>query len=366
MDAPTRTHDAPAVAQPPTAVVPEWVHGLFPWRVVVLPWLLSRALSAVVVAVAGSSDGRLRFGGFFAWDGGWYEHIARFGYGAPPPDGVQTPWPFFPLLPGIVRGFDEVGIPGRGATVVLNHLVFLVALAGVYRLARRHTSAPASALAVWAIALFPGSFVFSMLYPSAIFLAGSVWAFLLVEDRHDAGASVLVVVVAMARPNGLVVAVALVFAVRSLPRAVLVAGPAVVAVGVWCALCWHWTGDPVVFFTAKSSWGEVTLGNLLFPIADYGAIVHFALGVSALAAVVAERRRLPAPWLVLTGVYLLPPLVLGVIGLGRYTNECFAPFVAFGNLLARLPAQLRALLLTASAAGLVGCAIAVLRHDFVP
>jgi len=366
MDAPPRPPEAPVALRPPAVAVPEWVRGLFPWRAVVLPWLVSRALAAVVLAVAGSSGGRLRLSGFFAWDGGWYEHIARFGYGPPPPDGVQTPWPFFPLLPGIVRGFDEIGIPGRGATVVLNHLVFLVALAGVYRLARRHTSGPAATLSVWAIALFPGSFVFSMLYPSSIFLAGSVWAFLFVEDHEDVAAAVLVAVVAMARPNGLVVAVALVFAVRSWPRALVVAGPAVVGVAVWCALCWHWTDDPVVFFTAKSSWGEVTLGNLLFPTADYGALVHFGLGVVAIAAVVVERRRLPAPWLVLTALYLLPPLALGVIGLGRYTNECFAPFVAFGNLLARLPMQLRGLLLAASAAGLVGCATAVIRYDFVP
>ncbi len=366
MDAPTRSYDAHVAVRPPAAVVPEQVRSLLPWRAVVLPWLVSRVLAAAVLAGARSSGGRLRLGGFFAWDGGWYEHIARFGYGPPPPDGVQTPWPFFPLLPGIVRGFDELGIPGRGATVALNHLVFLVALAGVYRLARRHTSAPAAGLAVWAIALFPGSFVFSMLYPSAIFLAGSVWAFLLVEDRYDVGASVLVLMVALARPNGLVVAIALVFVVRSWPRAAVIAGPAVAAAGVWCALCWHWTGDPVVFFTAKSSWGEVTLGNLLFPISDYGALVHFALGVLALAAVVAERRRLPSAWLVLTALYLLPPLALGVIGLGRYTNECFPPFVAFGNLLGRLPAQLRAFLLTASAAGLVGCATAVIRYDFVP
>ncbi|HEX6310121.1 MAG TPA: hypothetical protein VF152_00675, partial [Acidimicrobiia bacterium] len=281
-------------------------------------------------------------------------------------DDVQTPWPFFPLLPGIIRGFDEIGIPGRGATVVLNQLVFLLALAGLYRLARRHTSAPAAALSVWALALFPGSFLFSMLYPSAIFLAASVWAFLLVEDRRDVAASVLVVAVAMARPNGLVVAVALVLVVRSWPRALVVAGPAVAAVGVWCALCWHWTGDPVVFFTAKSSWGEVTLANLLFPVADYGALVHFALAVVALAAVVVERRRLPVAWIALAALYLVPPLALGVIGLGRYTNECFPPFVAFGNLLARIPPGLRAFLLVASATVLVACATAVIRYDYVP
>jgi hypothetical protein len=339
---------------------------LFPWREVVLPWLVSRALATAAIVVARSWGEGLRFGGFFAWDGGWYQHIARFGYGPPPSEGVETAWPFFPLLPGIVRGLDEVGIPGRGGTVVVGHLLFLVALAGLYRLASRHTSPAAATTAVWALALFPGSFLFSMLYPSALFLAASVWAFLLVEEGRDVPAAALLATAAMARPNGLVLALALAVATRSWRRSGVVASPAVAAVAVWCGLCWHWTGDPFVFFTAKSAWGEVTLATLLFPIADYGALVHFVLGVSALGAVALERRRLPASWSVFTALYLLPPLALGIIGLGRYTNECFPPFVAFGNLLARLPLVLRRGMLVASAGALVGCGAAVVRYDFVP
>jgi hypothetical protein len=353
-----------AAAASPAATV----RALFPWRDVVLPWLVSRALTATVVAGAASwpfSDG-LRFRGFFAWDGGWYSHIARFGYGPPPTEGVASPWPFFPLLPALIRGLDEVGIPGRAGVVVLNHFVFLVALAGLHRLARRHASTRAAGLAVWALALFPGAFVFSMLYPSAIFLAASVWAFLLAEDRQDLGAAALLAVAAMTRPNGLVLAVALALALRSWRRVAVVSGPAIAAVGVWCALCWHWTGDPVVFFTAKSAWGEVTLFTLLFPISDYGALVHFALGTAALVVVAVEWRALPRPWSAFTVLYLLPPLVLGIIGLGRYTNECFPPFVAAGRALERWSSSLRRAAITVSAGALVVCGTAIVRYHFVP
>ncbi|HEX6311975.1 MAG TPA: hypothetical protein VF152_10145, partial [Acidimicrobiia bacterium] len=92
LDAPARAPGAPGAGARPVAGLDE-ARRLFPWRAVVLPWLVSRAVSAVVVVVAGSSGARVRFAGFFAWDGGWYEHIARFGYGPPPPDDVQTPWP---------------------------------------------------------------------------------------------------------------------------------------------------------------------------------------------------------------------------------------------------------------------------------
>src|SRR5437868_3312918 len=84
-----------------------------------------------------------------------------------------------------------------------------VAVAGVSRLASRRGGPRVAALSVWSLALFPASFVFSMTYPSAIFLAASVWAFVLVEEHHDLAAGLVAVGAALVRPNGLVLAVAL-------------------------------------------------------------------------------------------------------------------------------------------------------------
>ena len=162
------------------------------------------------------------------WDGAFYLDIARNGYG--PVDIPFPKWPFFPLLPGLIQAFDEVA-NDKVAIFVFNQLLFLVALAGVYRLASRHGGRTVGALSVWALALFPASFVFSMTYPSAIFLAASVWAFVLVEDHHDLAAGLVAVGSALVRPNGLVLAVALVVAVWwSWRRVLAVAGPSVVAV----------------------------------------------------------------------------------------------------------------------------------------
>jgi hypothetical protein len=193
------------------------------------------------------------------WDGAFYLDIARNGYG--PVDVPFPKWPFFPAFPGLIRALSEVADP-KVAIFVLNQLVFLVALAGVYRIAFRHGGRTVAGLSVWALALFPASFVFSMTYPSAIFLAASVWGFLLVEDRHDLMAGVLAAGVALVRPNGLVVALALVIAVRTWRRALVVAGPAVVAVIGWCIYSADRTGDPLVFLTSKSRWQEITFVGL--------------------------------------------------------------------------------------------------------
>ncbi len=59
-------------------------------------------------------------------------------------------------------------------------------------------------------------------------------------------------------------------------------------------------------------------------------------------------RLLPHAWLALTGLYLLPPLLVGIVGLGRYATECFPPFVAAGMILERRAVRVRVVLFTAS------------------
>jgi len=345
------------------------LRALFPWREVVLPWLVSRALCAGVIVAATSwpfRDG-VQLRGFQMWDGVWYTAIARQGYGALPAGDLQTRWPFFPLLPAIMRGFGELGIGDQAATAIFNQLVLLVAFAGVARIARRHASAEATVLAVWALAVFPGSFMFSLIYPSAIFLAATVWAFVLVEDRHDIAAAAVVVVAALARPNGILVVVALAVALRSWRRIAVVCGPAIVAVGAWAGWLWDRTGDPIVFWNAKSAWPEVMLVDLLTEPWRYDyAWPHFVLGVAAAWVVWHQRRRLPLSWLVWTALLLLVPMYSGIVGLGRYANECFPPFVAAGQVLERWSRRARALAFSLSVLGLLFAAVMVIRYERIP
>src|SRR5581483_5160886 len=186
---------------------------LFAWREVVLPWLVSRLISDALILVLALQRARpALYAGFAKWDGGWYTLIARNGYGGAPVHGHESPWPFFPFLPAVMRAGGALGVPEELVGVLVNHAAFLLALAGLYRLARRHVTDRGAVLAVWAVACFPGSFLFSMVYPSSIFLAASVWAFLLIEEGHDLGAGLVTIAAVMVRPNGFVVALALAFA----------------------------------------------------------------------------------------------------------------------------------------------------------
>jgi hypothetical protein len=220
---------------------------------------------------------------------------------------------------------------------------------------------------VWALALFPSSLVFSTLYPSSIFLAASVFAFLAVEDDRDVVGSLLAVVCALARPNGFVVALCLAVAVRNWRRAAVVAGPALVALGVWLLVLRHWTGDALIFLHAKAAWVEITLLDLvLLRQPKPTAFAHAILAILAIAALVVARRRLPLPWLLFGALYLLPSTVLGVVGLGRYSNECFPVFVAAGLILAEVPGRLRNVGFGLSVAGLGVLGVAVAAGRVVP
>lgn len=341
------------------------VARLFPWRGVVAPWLLSRVVSIAVLLAAVNDPVR---GSRFVqvatrWDGAFYLDIARNGYG---PVNVAFPkWPFFPLLPGLIHALSEVA-DDKAAIFVVNQVLFLVALAGVYRLAARHGGTTVAKLSVWSLALFPASFVFSMTYPSAIFLAASVWAFVLVEDEHDLAAGLVAVGAALVRPNGLVLVVALVVAVRAWRRALLVATPGVVAVAAWCIWCWDRTGDPLVFLTTKSRWQEITFLGLFEGHVKWSVLPHVVLAIGALAVLVVQRKRLPVAWLVFGALYLIPSLQLGMVGVGRYANECFPPFVGIGQLLERWSSRVRALYFAASTVGLVLFAFVAARYDLVP
>jgi hypothetical protein len=148
------------------------------WRAVLIPFVVSRVFSDGLVAfMVGVSGHRIVSQGFALFDGRWYLAIARGGYPSLVGHHGQTSWAFFPLFPAAVHILGTLGLPGWVAGVIISHVAFYVGLAGLYRLVARRCSPTAALLAVWSLALFPAAFVFSLVYPSSLFLPASVWAF---------------------------------------------------------------------------------------------------------------------------------------------------------------------------------------------
>jgi hypothetical protein len=352
-----------------------WTAATFPTREVLLPFVVSRIAVIALLAWGASADlSDPTFGSLVSWDGGWYRQIALDGYGPPPPDvgNPYTRWPFFPLLPGMARAVSETGMPLSASFVIISHVAFLFALAGLWRLLRPVIGDAASRWAIWACCLFPFTVVFSMAYPSSLFLAGCVWAFAFVRERRDGAAAVVVTVAAMSRPNGFIAVAALVLAVAqrdgwtmsALRRAAYVAAPSTVAVLSWCALCWRWTGDPLVFFSTKDAWDELTIFEALGELPP-GARPHLVCLAIGLVALAIGGRRLPLAWWAFVVAYLAPPMVLGVFGTGRYVVESFPVIAAGGVALAKLPRAGAALVMAGSVVGLVAYAW-LLPREYIP
>ncbi len=348
-----------------------WRH-LFPFRAVVLPWLVARLVAVPALVLAGD-PGSVQPNRLIWMDGLWFRMIALDGYDRPYVAGQWSEFPFFPLFPALGGGLMRLGIGATTALTAISWIASLVALAGAYRLASRHLPARAAAWAPWFIALAPGALGFVMGYADSLFLAGSVWALLLAERRHWWWAGVVAVVATSSRPNGFIAVVALIvmaLAARAGARAIVaVALPSMIFLAAWCSYLWWATGDPLVFWSAKDAWDEITLRRIAAePLAprNRGALFHLlALLVLAVPYVMRIRRQ-PIAWAVFPLLGVLPSLVLGIEGIGRYAVLAFPlPFAAADVFTSssRTPAVVY---LAASGSALVLLSVLVVRYSWVP
>jgi hypothetical protein len=344
-------------------------------------FVVSRVVAVAGLLIGGSVDeGRLSTAGLTSWDGQWYLMIARRGYGLPPVARPGTRWPFFPLLPATARAIGLLGVSPRWGLTVVANAAFVIALAGVWRLAGAFFSRRVAVIALWGAAIAPFSSVFSMGYPSSLFLAASTWAFVFVHDRRYLAAGTAGVLATLARPNGVVVLVGLAAAVcwsarttvadgdarRPLTRVLrIVCGPGLFALGVWCVELWRWSGDPFAFWSAKRAWNELTIVQFV-QTWPRDALPHIVVAALAIALIVVAARRLQPAWVLFAACYLLPSLGLGLVGLGRYSGECFPVLVACGIALERAPRTITAILLATSATAMALVAIAVSTYGLIP
>ena len=80
----------------------------------------------------------------------------------------------------------------------------------------------------------------------------------------------------------------------------------------------------------------------------------------------ATWHRIPRSWRILATIALTVPLATGLVGLGRYSNECFPLAIAGGITLTRAPRWARTTTLITSTTTALALAIAIASHGLVP
>jgi hypothetical protein len=204
------------------------------------------------------------------WDGWWYLHLALRGYPIHASH-LQTTLGFFPLYPIAIWVTAHILFcPDVVAGMVVSGIGGLVATVQVQRLALHWWGPDVSRKAVLLFCLFPGSIIFSMIYPEGLFIPLAAGCVLALAHKRWVLAGVLAGLATAIEPDALsLVPVCLAASFvqireygwrdRSARRSLLAAALSPIGAVAFAAFLWAWTGTPFASYIAqKYGWREKT------------------------------------------------------------------------------------------------------------
>jgi hypothetical protein len=326
-------------------------------RPIVLAWALTRVVylaaaewSARRVA---SGDAPVRYPAehfwdtLVAWDGLRYLDVARVLY----PTQLAEQHGFFPLLPLLVRGLDDVGIPRVAGGLILANLAGLAGLLAVAYVTQPLFGERMAVRTAVGLACFPLSYVLSMLYSEPFALAAGFGAVALAQRGRYWWSVPLGIAVGLSRSNGVLFLLPLAgVALRQggplLARVASVAAPAL-GLGAFAGYLWAHTGSPLAFqeaqrkFWFRRSPGFAAARALVDRISlqrDFVLSLSPYLTVGYLAAILGVARRVPPEWTAFGLLTILLPLSTGrYAGIARYGLLALPAFWALALLGGRFP-----------------------------
>jgi len=363
-------------------------------RPVVVPYVVARAVVLAALGVAhlvissGHHSQAVVFRvhqGLLAWDGGFYESIARFGY---KPFGHQA-LRFFPLFPLSARVLSWTGIGTGVATVLLANLGALIGTALLVALVRRETGDESLARrSAWLISLAPPAFALVLGYAEGMLLAFTTACFLCL--RPAAGrrpswwwAAVFGYLAGLTRPLGVLLVLPVAIEAwrhrRETGRQRAGALVALVAplAGMATFLGWSAAAEGDFWLPLRVQTSAGHHGGLSDPLAtllhDARGALHHHLGTAlhvpwvilVVVLVVVVWRRLPAPYgAFATGVVVVALSGTNLDSFERYALSAF-PLVVAGAM-ALASRRVERVVLALSGLAMFGYALAAFLNRLVP
>ncbi len=364
-------------------------------RVVAVPYVAARVLvlgalgAAHLVVSRGHPSAAVVFRvhqGLLAWDAGFYESIARFGY---QPFGHQA-LRFFPLFPLAARALAVVpGISDTTAIVLIANVGALVGTVLLVVLVRRETGDEQLARrSAWVMSLAPPAFCFVLGYAEGLLLALSVACFLCLRPAPGARpswwwAAAFGYAAGLTRPLGVLLGAAVLAegvrrwrGARAAERVGILAALAAPAAGIVTFLGWSGAvyGDFWLPIRVQTSAGHH--GGLTDPLATLvhdttgalrhpGTALHVPWVLLAVVLVVAAWRTLPACY----GAFATAVVLVAVTGTNldsfeRYALSAF-PLVVVAAMALRTR-WFERVVLSASALGIFAYSLAAFLNRLVP
>jgi hypothetical protein len=364
-------------------------------RAVLVPFVLARLVVLGALGVAhlvisrGHSSPAVVFRvhqGLLAWDAGFYESIARFGY-RPFGHGALRFFPLFPLTARVLAWLPGIG--DGTAVVLIANLGALIGTALLVTLVRRETGDDALARrSAWLMSLAPPAFALVLGYAEGMLLVFTTACFLCLRPAPGKApawwwAALFGFAAALTRPLGVLLV---------LPVAVegwrrwragggdrLAVGVAVLGPVAGLATFLGWSagvyGDLWLPLRVQTSAGHH--GGLSDPFATLahdvrgafhhhlGAALHVPWVVAVVVLVVVVWRTLPGPY----GAFATAVVLVAVSGTNldsfeRYALSAF-PLVIVGAMGLR-SARVERVILALSSAGLFGYALLAFLNRLVP
>ncbi len=325
--------------------------------------------------------------GLLAWDAGFYDSIARFGYA---PFGHQA-LRFFPLFPLAARALAVVpGVGDGAAVVILANLGALVGTVLLVALVRRETGDEALARrSAWLLCLAPPAFSLVLGYAEGLLLVCTTACFLCL--RPAAGrrpswwwAAAFGYAGALTRPLGVLLVAPVAIeglrrwrAARGPERAGMLAALVAPVAGLCTFLGWSAAVDGDFWLPARVQTSAGHHGGLSDPFRtlfdDAKGALHHHLGTAlhvpwvllVIVVLVFVWRRLPAAYgAFATAVVLVALSGSNLDSFERYAMSAF-PLVIVGAM-ALASRRVERLVLALSAAGLFAYALLAFLNVMVP
>lgn len=281
-----------------------------------------------------------------AWDGRWYDQVARNGYLLVP--GHQSDPAFFPFYPMLLRVLSHLGFSYAAAGIAISNAVLLGGLFAFYRLGRELLPERDAHRAAVFVAIAPLGFTFSMVYPESVVFTAMVLAGIAALRNRWLLCAICAATATLARPQGVLVLLPVAAAAwrawpQLTPRARGLAAGAVAApiaaLASFSVYLADVLGDPSAWSKAQQAWGRsIRWDGFMHAFGQLPArngVDHWILrdALFCLAYLLllglALRAHVPRGWIAAGALMVLLPLETGsFISVARF--GLLAPAVFWG------------------------------------